>query len=439
MMFLKIENEVIYNLKEDESNPNRMTKEEITAVANSIKKYGFIIPIIVNKDNVIIDGHQRKKAAEQLGMEEVPVVKLDVDKVDQKLLKQILNKLKGTHDPELDLEEYKFIYEEQGNLDLLKDYVAMDDEYINNIIQELDANNMVNNYEDGVKGSLAERYIVPPFSILNTTSAVWLDRKREWYDKYIPIKGATREGKLKIGSINVGADVSLFDPVLAEIIYKWFLPINGTILDPFAGDVEQQVVAGIKNYKFKGIELRKDQVEANYKIHERNNCNDNIELFNDDGFNLDKHIAKESVDLVFTCPPYYDLEHYSDNKNDLSNLSMVDFDNKYKQIIKKTFDVLKDNRFAVFVVGEVRSKKGIGEYYNFVGKTIQFALDAGYKYYNELILVTAIGSLPLRAGKQFNSGRKIGKRHQNILVFYKGNKLDLKDYEQIEVKEEVEE
>ena len=130
----KIEKDILFNLKEDKSNPNVMTKEQILSVANSIKKYGFIIPIIVNKDNVIIDGHQRKKAAELLGMDGVPVIRLNVDKVDAKLLKQIMNKLKGTHDLDLDLEEYKFILEEQGNLDLLKEFVAMDDEYINEIL-----------------------------------------------------------------------------------------------------------------------------------------------------------------------------------------------------------------------------------------------------------------------------------------------------------------
>jgi site-specific DNA-methyltransferase (adenine-specific) len=135
---MKVDTELVINLKTDSSNPNKMTKQQLKSVANSIKKYGFIVPIIVNKDNVIIDGHQRLTAAESIDIEEVPVVKLDVDKVDAKLLKQILNKLKGTHDPDMDLEEYKAIYEEQGNLDVLKEYVAMSDEEINIIKQGLD-------------------------------------------------------------------------------------------------------------------------------------------------------------------------------------------------------------------------------------------------------------------------------------------------------------
>jgi ParB-like chromosome segregation protein Spo0J len=132
-----IEKELLIKLKMDETNPNIMTKEQIQSVANSIKKYGFLIPIIVNKDNIIIDGHQRKNAAELLGMDEVPVIRLNVDKVDAKLLKQIMNKLKGQHDYELDLEEYKVILQEQGNLDSLKDLVSMSDDYIDNILREI--------------------------------------------------------------------------------------------------------------------------------------------------------------------------------------------------------------------------------------------------------------------------------------------------------------
>ena len=48
-------------------------------------------------------------------------------------------------------------------------------------------------------------------------------------------------------------------------------------------------------------------------------------------------------------------------------------------------------------------------------------IDAGLKYYNEAILVTSVGSLPIRAGRQFSASRKLGKTHQQVLVFVKGN------------------
>jgi NADPH:quinone reductase-like Zn-dependent oxidoreductase len=72
-----------------------------------------------------------------------------------------------------------------------------------------------------------------------------------------------------------------------------------------------------------------------------------------------------------------------------------------------------------FFVGDVRDKQG--NYRNFVGDTVEAFLDAGLHLYNEAILVTAVGSLPIRIGKQFSATRKMGKTHQNVLVFLKGD------------------
>lgn len=124
-------------------------------------------------------------------------------------------------------------------------------------------------------------------------------------------------------------------------------------------------------------------------------------------------------DFVFSCPPYGDLEVYSDDPADISTLEMSEFDAIYGDIIAKAVDRLADNRFACFVVGDYRDKRGI--YANFVSKTIAAFEAAGAYLYNEAILVTSVGSLPIRTAKQFRAGRKFGKTHQNVLVFVKGN------------------
>ena len=80
---------------------------------------------------------------------------------------------------------------------------------------------------------------------------------------------------------------------------------------------------------------------------------------------------------------------------------------------------MKPDRFACFVVGDFRDKQG--NYNNFVAHTVNAFREAGLHYYNEAILVTAVGSLPIRVGKQFNASRKLGKTHQNVLVFVKGD------------------
>jgi hypothetical protein len=86
--------------------------------------------------------------------------------------------------------------------------------------------------------------------------------------------------------------------------------------------------------------------------------------------------------------------------------------------------LLNNNRFIAIKIGEVRGKNGA--YVNLIGETVKTFTDLGLSYYNEIILVTARGSLPIRTSKQFQSSRKIGKTHQQILVFWKGDPRDVK-------------
>jgi len=102
----------IDDLKVDGKNPNKMTSEQERALDANIKKYGFIIPIITNKDLLIADGEHRWKRAKALGMKVVPVIRLPLEEVDRRILRQVLNKLRGEHDVRMDLEEYDWIFKE---------------------------------------------------------------------------------------------------------------------------------------------------------------------------------------------------------------------------------------------------------------------------------------------------------------------------------------
>lgn len=73
---MKVQNVSIDSIKPYENNP-RDNDGGVDAVANSIKEFGWQQPIVVDKDNVIIVGHTRYKAAKKLGMKEVPVVVAD--------------------------------------------------------------------------------------------------------------------------------------------------------------------------------------------------------------------------------------------------------------------------------------------------------------------------------------------------------------------------
>lgn len=79
--------EVVYRKRGDlvpyENNP-RKNDGAVDAVAASIKEFGWKVPVIIDKDNVVVAGHTRLKAAEKLGIEDIPCIVAD-DLTDDQL------------------------------------------------------------------------------------------------------------------------------------------------------------------------------------------------------------------------------------------------------------------------------------------------------------------------------------------------------------------
>lgn len=273
---------------------------------------------------------------------------------------------------------------------------------------------------------LRDKFIEPPFSILDTKSGNWQKRKRMWINRGLKSEMG-REAKVfnlsnwvNKNSYNGDksmSDVSIFDPALCEVLYHWFCPENGTILDPFAGGSVRGIVANYLGYKYTGIDIRQEQIDSN-----REQAMDILPIENqpqwyvgdsnkllDDKWNVD-------FDLVMSCPPYADLEVYSDLEGDISNKPYKKFLELYESIIEKSCKLLKSGGYACFVVGEVRDKNGY--YIGFVPDTIKAFEKCGMKFYNEAILLNAIASASMRANGNMKS-KKLVKVHQNVLVFKK--------------------
>lgn len=274
---------------------------------------------------------------------------------------------------------------------------------------------------------LRDKFIEPPFSILDSKTGSWRVRVNKW--KRLGIKSELgRTAKisneessrlltifLRKNGKTVHDGTSIFDPALAEVLYHWFCPAKGNILDPFAGGSVRGIVANKLGFKYTGIDIRQEQVESNREqalnILEVNNqpqwyVGDSNEVLN--GFN-------DKYDFIFSCPPYADLEVYSDLPNDISNMSYNEFMIAYKSIIKKSCELLKKGCYACFVVGEVRDKKG--NYIGFVPDTIKAFKDAGLVYYNECIYLQGLAGACLTAGKIMKQTQKTKKIHQNVLIF----------------------
>ena len=227
---------------------------------------------------------------------------------------------------------------------------------------------------------------------------------------------------LTIGEISMegppATGTSIFDPVLCELAYRWFCPPGGLVLDPFAGGSVRGIVAAKLGRRYVGVDLRPEQIEANW-VQADAICDDPMPIWHIGDSREVVPALDVEADFIFSCPPYADLEVYSDDPRDLSTMSYPEFRAAYDEIIAAACAKLREDRFACFVVGDVRDSRGF--YYGFPWHTIAAFEAAGLRLYNEAVLVTAAGSLPIRAGKQFAATRKLGKTHQNVLIFVKGD------------------
>lgn len=315
-------------------------------------------------------------------------------------------------------------------------------------------------------GALREAFGWPPFTVLDFAHGDWQARKKAWVS--IGLKGevgrgenllgfsdqiksgAYGNGKVKIpGRLNGGGvgkvldtdgsfwnkdksegeeilnDTSIFDPVLCELVYTWFSPAQGAVLDPFAGGPTRGVIASKLGLEYHGHELRQEQVTANETtaseilgLEEK----DRVKWYQGDSNETLEQWEENGFDLVLTCPPYFNLEVYSDDPADISNMDDYEkFLEVYRSILHKAAQKLKNDRFFAIVVGNVRGKANGGAYYPLVSDTVRIMGIAGLHLYNEAILKKPNGSAQFRARKQFSGTRKLVTTHEYLLVFAKGD------------------
>lgn len=221
-------------------------------------------------------------------------------------------------------------------------------------------------------GKIKEKYGVSPFSVLPACSPSWKKRKHELLS--LGIRGeVTRENaKTKLKNLHAlcgMSGISTFDPVLCD------------------APIKPQWIVGDSRMTLTALE--------------------------------------DSFDLIFTCPPYWNLEKYSKIEGDLSNMRWSEFIEAYRDIIAKSCALLKDGGLAIFVVGEVR---GRDHYYKgLIPCTINAMMSCGMGYYNEAIYYMPNGSAAMRADCSMKYG-KLVKVHQNILMFQKPDRGNKRNY-----------
>lgn len=402
----------IKDLHKAEYNPRKISKKELEKLKESIKTYGLVQPIVVNVRNKhIVSGHQRIEACRQLGMTEVGIYPVDLSDDEEKTLNIAMNRIGGDWD---DTALYGLLSElaEKNRLAL----TGFDAKELDKLRWQ--QGNTINR-------KLIEDYIIPPFSVFDTKQGYWQQRKKEWHTQL----GETLTGRddaAETGSVaNVGGmekAISQYDPVLLEVLYTWYATAGDTIIDPFAGSPIAGLIASRLGYNFVGTDTWKKQVDTN-KAKAKEMGEKRCVWHNDTGANIGEYVKGAKPKLMVTDPPYFNLEVYDEgNGKDISNAKDYKaFLGMLAGVLKPTYKVLADGGWAIIKIGNVRD--GDGNYYNLVGDTVSIMQEAGYKFYNEIILATAIATAAMRARQTFGTNKKVVKTHQNILFFAKGKEV----------------
>ena len=237
------------------------SNEQLAQIVEIIKNFGFNDPIEVDANNIIISGHARLAAAKLLNMKEIPVI--------------VHSHLKDNSKEAYILAANKIAINSSWDLAILKDRLesldhddqllaGFNEDELNELLSDEEPINI--NYES--LGKLSDRFLIHPFSIFDARQGYWQDRKRAWIGIGIKSEeGRDAECLPKTIGRPFGREeltaTSVFDPVLCEIIYRWFTSEHAIVLDPFAGGSVRGIVAGLCNRQYIGIDLSPQQIEAN--------------------------------------------------------------------------------------------------------------------------------------------------------------------------------
>lgn len=418
----------IDQLEPFQGNLKELSKENYEKLKKEILELGFSEPMSVWSHNgkfLLLNGHQRHRVLMQMKTEGFDVPKVPVNFVEAADVKEAKKKILALTSQYGEITK-DGLYEFMNEADLAFPEIENSFRF-----PEIDFESFKDEFFQGPEkalGSLAEKFIVPPFSVLDGRSRLWQDRKSAWIDLGIHSEAGREHLVSSVSPVGPYAYIqrgrqetggSVFDPVLCEITYRWFTNGQGKkILDPFAGGSVRGIVADKLGHFYTGVDLSEKQISANNK--QAAELGVSPKWVHGDSANLNKIVSGEKFDLAFTCPPYFDLERYSEKPNDLSNMEFGEFLKTYSAIFEKVFAALVSNAFFVVVIGDVRAQNS--EYRNIVGETIGAALRAGFHFYNSAIYLTPIGNAPVRVSTIFGrGGRKLVNVHQHYLVFYKGD------------------
>ena len=448
----KVATQRFTTVKVDQVQPHPLNPRQgdVAVIGESIEANDFYGALIVHEPtgNILVGSH-RWQAARTAGLDELPAFLIDVDEDRARRIMAVDNRAS-------DLAGWN----EAGLVALLREMIPTPTGLAGSGFTDAALMRLVTDLSRKTEAgpTLADQFLVAPLDVLDGRRGWWIQRRKRWLSLGIQSElGRFEDGEHRAAyqggwrrldaqrhgtrgrqreilgrqltkdelaaeeAANVG--VSVFDPVLCELAYRWFCPPGGTIVDPFAGGSVRGLVAALLGRAYHGNDLSARQVAANVaqaaELLPRARADGTCRWDTGDSAVWAPQLAPESADLVFTCPPYYDTEVYSNAGTDLSTMGTAAFEDAYMAIMGGVGRALRPDRFAVVVTGDSRGKDGFLR--DLRGATIAAMAAAGVGYCSGAVHVTPVWSLASTAARQFKARRTLGRIHEDVLVFCKGS------------------
>ena len=185
-------------------NARRHSPDQIQAIAASIEEFGFNSPILT-RGNLILAGHGRLAAAQLRNMDKVPTIDLShLSEAEARLY--TISDNKAALNSEWDLPALAVELTELADEEFELTLTGFTQDDIDSILAEGPNN-----------GILSEKFLVPPFSVIDTQSDWWVERDEAW-----------RLGGVQHGAA-FGPDAMVFSPTFFELLIRWFSPAGGLV------------------------------------------------------------------------------------------------------------------------------------------------------------------------------------------------------------------
>jgi DNA modification methylase len=213
--------------------------------------------------------------------------------------------------------------------------------------------------------------------------------------------------------------MSIFPSNIARKLILFYTEEYDIVIDPFAGHNSRMQLCYNLNRHYYGQDVCHEFMQMNEEIKNlllNQMIKNKVEIVLKEGDSKKLKFEDEIGNFTITSPPYWNIEYYGNEKEQLYfSKTYEDFLNNLQEIMKENYRVLKKGSYCIWFVNDFRKNK---KFYSYHSDVINRMKDVGF-IQNDIIIVDLGGSIRSIFTSQVFESKIIPKRHEYALIFKK--------------------